>query len=102
MTSVFFTVSVYCFFVFGQYQRARISDRILNNMKNTILWYDLETFGLNPRYDRIAQAAAIRTDMDLNVIDQPLLLYSKLSPDYLPVPESCLVTGITPQMVNEM
>ena len=71
-------------------------------MKNTILWYDLETFGLNPRYDRIAQAAAIRTDMDLNVIDQPLLLYSKLSPDYLPVPESCLVTGITPQMVNEM
>ena len=51
-----------------------------NNMKNTILWYDLETFGLNPRYDRIAQAAAIRTDMDLNVIDQPLLLYSKLSP----------------------
>ena len=68
-------------------------------MKNTILWYDLETFGLNPRYDRIAQAAAIRTDMDLNVIDQPLLLYSKLSPDYLPVPESCLVTGITPQLV---
>ena len=66
--------------------KERESLLIYNNMKNTILWYDLETFGLNPRYDRIAQAAAIRTDMDLNVIDQPLLLYSKISPDYLPVP----------------
>ena len=45
----------------------------------TILWYDLETFGLNPRYDRIAQAAAIRTDMDLNPIGEPIVLYAKLS-----------------------
>lgn len=66
----------------------------------TFLWYDLETFGLNPRYDRIAQAAAIRTDMDLNIIGEPILLYSKLTPDYLPNPGSCLVTGITPQEVN--
>lgn len=67
----------------------------------TILWYDLETFGLNPRYDRIAQAAAIRTDMDLNPIGEPIVLYSKLSQDYLPTPSSCLITGITPQEVNE-
>ncbi len=66
----------------------------------TFLWYDLETFGLNPRYDRIAQAAAIRTDMDFNQIGEPLLLYAKLSPDYLPSPESCLITGITPDEVN--
>ena len=66
----------------------------------TFLWYDLETFGLNPRYDRIAQAACIRTDMDLNIIGDPLLLYCRLSPDYLPSPESCLITGITPQKVN--
>lgn len=69
-------------------------------MSSTILWYDLETFGLNPRYDRIAQAAAVRTDMDLNIIGAPLLLYAKLSPDYLPNPGSCLVTGITPQECN--
>ena len=67
----------------------------------TILWYDLETFGLNPRYDRIAQAAAVRTDMDLNIIGEPILLYAKLTPDYLPNPNSCLVTGITPQEVNK-
>lgn len=66
----------------------------------TFLWYDLETFGLNPRYDRIAQAAAIRTDMDLNIIGEPILIYSRLSPDYLPAPGSCLVTGLTPQEVN--
>ena len=70
-------------------------------MSSTFLFYDLETFGLDSHYDRIAQAAAVRTDMDLNIIGPPLLLYSKLSPDYLPSPESCLVTGITPQMVNE-
>ncbi len=67
----------------------------------TILWYDLETFGLNPRYDRIAQAAMIRTDMNLNIVGEPILLYSKLSPDYLPSPSSCMVTHITPQEVNE-
>lgn len=66
----------------------------------TILWYDLETFGLNARYDRIAQAAAVRTDMDLNIVGEPILLYSKLTPDYLPNPSACLVTGITPQEVN--
>ena len=63
----------------------------------TFLWYDLETFGLNPRYDRIAQAAAIRTDMDFNQVGEPIVLYARLSPDYLPSPDSCLITGITPQ-----
>ena len=56
---------------------------------------------LNPRYDRIAQAACIRTDMDFNQVGEPIVLYSKLSPDYLPSPDSCLVTGITPQEANE-
>ncbi len=66
----------------------------------TFLWYDLETFGLNPHYDRIAQAAFIRTDMELREVGEPEVLYAKLSPDYLPSPDSCLVTGITPDEVN--
>ncbi len=66
----------------------------------TFLWYDLETFGLNPHYDRIAQAAYIRTDMDLRIVGEPAVLYSRLSPDYLPSPDSCLVTGITPDIVQ--
>ena len=32
----------------------------------TFLWHDYETFGANPRYDRPAQFAAIRTDAELN------------------------------------
>ncbi|MFA7119055.1 MAG: exodeoxyribonuclease I, partial [Sphaerochaetaceae bacterium] len=64
--------------------------------KPTLLWYDLETFGLNTRYDRIAQFAAQRTDMELNPIGDSIVLYGKVSDDYLPDPLACLLTGITP------
>ena len=56
---------------------------------------------MNPKYDRIAQAAWIRTDMDLNMLGEGTVMYCKLSPDYLPNPESCLITHITPQEANE-
>lgn len=69
--------------------------------KDTFFWYDLETFGLNPAYDRIAQFAGQRTDMDLNPIGDPVILYCKLSADYIPDPAACLVTGITPQEVKK-
>ncbi|MFA6776392.1 MAG: exodeoxyribonuclease I [Sphaerochaetaceae bacterium] len=65
-------------------------------VKNSFLWYDLETYGLNPRYDRIAQFAAQRTDMELNPIGDPIVLYGKISDDYLPDPLACMITGITP------
>ena len=67
----------------------------------TFFWYDLETFGLNSRYDRIAQFAGVRTDFNLNVIEEPVILYCKLSDDYLPDPLACAITGITPQEVQE-
>lgn len=66
----------------------------------TFFWYDLETFGLNPRYDRVAQFAGVRTDANLSVIEDPTVLYCKLSDDYLPDPLACMVTGITPQEVQ--
>jgi exodeoxyribonuclease-1 len=66
-------------------------------MTNSIYWYDYETFGLDPRYDRLAQFGGIRTDEDLNIISDPLMIYCKPSNDMLPSPESCLITGITPQ-----
>ncbi len=69
--------------------------------KPSILWYDLETFGLNSHYDRIAQFAAIRTDLELNQIGKEIILYCKLTQDYLPDPLSCLITSITPQEVNK-
>jgi len=66
-------------------------------MAQTFLWHDYETFGAQPRRDRPAQFAAIRTDAGLNEIGDPLVLYCQPALDALPDPESCLITGITPQ-----
>ncbi len=63
----------------------------------SIFWYDLETFGKNPFYDRIAQFAGLRTDDNFEPIGDPTVLYCRLSPDYLPDPGACMVTGITPE-----
>ena len=63
----------------------------------TFLWHDYETFGVNPRRDRPAQFAAIRTDAALNEIGAPQTLYCQPAHDALPEPEACLITGITPQ-----
>ncbi|MDB5732041.1 MAG: Exodeoxyribonuclease subunit [Variovorax sp.] len=64
----------------------------------TFLWHDYETFGVHPRRDRPAQFAGVRTDAELNEIGEPLVLYCQPAPDFLPSPESCVVTGITPQL----
>lgn len=63
----------------------------------SFLWHDYETFGADPRRDRPAQFAALRTDADLNEIGEPIELYCKPADDYLPHPAACLITGITPQ-----
>ena len=67
----------------------------------TFLWHDYETFGAVPRRDRPSQFAAIRTDAALNEIGEPLMIYCKPAPDYLPSPEATLITGITPQLCLE-
>ena len=69
--------------------------------KSSIFWYDLETFGTNPQVDRIAQMAGIRTDLDLNIISEEMIIYQKPTPDYLPSIDACLLTGITPQIAME-
>lgn len=69
----------------------------LGTPQRTFLWHDYETFGADPRRDRPSQFAAIRTDADFNEIGEPLTLYCKPADDYLPHPQACLITGITPQ-----
>lgn len=66
-------------------------------MADSFLFYDLETFGQDPRRTRVAQFAAIRTDADLNMIDEPVSFYVKPADDLLPSPIATLITGITPQ-----
>ncbi|MDP4299154.1 exodeoxyribonuclease I [Leptothrix discophora] len=63
----------------------------------TFFWHDYETFGKSPRRDRPAQFAGIRTDLELNEVDAPVMLHCQPTADYLPDPESCLLTGILPQ-----
>lgn len=63
----------------------------------SIYWYDFETFGREPRRDRASQFAGIRTDEDLNIIGEPLVMYCQPANDFIPSPMSCLITGITPQ-----
>jgi len=66
----------------------------------TFYWYDYETFGLSPRIHRIAQFAGIRTDENLNILDEHMF-YCKPTNDSLPAPEACAVTGITPQLCEK-
>lgn len=64
---------------------------------HTFFWHDYETFGKNTRTARPAQFAGIRTDADLNEIGTPIEIFCQPAPDFLPEPEACLITGITPQ-----
>ncbi|MCQ8117817.1 exodeoxyribonuclease I [Methylomonas rosea] len=64
----------------------------------TFFWHDYETFGIDPQRDRPCQFAGIRTDGDFNIVGQPIMAYCQPADDYLPHPEACLITGITPQL----
>ncbi|WP_295925843.1 exodeoxyribonuclease I [uncultured Xanthomonas sp.] len=66
-------------------------------MPDSFLFYDLETFGADPRRTRIAQFAAVRTDAELNVIEEPISFFVKPADDLLPSPVATLITGIAPQ-----
>jgi exodeoxyribonuclease-1 len=66
-------------------------------MPASFLFYDLETFGADPRTSRIAQFAAVRTDAELNAIEEPVSLFVQPADDLLPSPVATLITGITPQ-----
>ncbi|HET7656571.1 MAG TPA: exodeoxyribonuclease I [Luteimonas sp.] len=66
-------------------------------MSDSFLFYDLETFGADPRRSRIAQFAALRTDEALREIEPPVSFFVRPADDLLPSPTATLVTGITPQ-----
>jgi exodeoxyribonuclease-1 len=65
--------------------------------EKTFLWHDYETFGANPALDRPAQFAALRTNLALEPVGEPINWYCQPAMDVLPHPAACLVTGITPQ-----
>ncbi len=70
------------------------------NHRPSFYWYDLETSGTDPKWDRVIQFAGIRTDLELNEVGDHASEYVRLPPDVLPQPMACLVTGLSPQKVN--
>ncbi|MEX2321902.1 MAG: exodeoxyribonuclease I [Saccharospirillum sp.] len=60
------------------------------------LWYDYETWGINPARDGIAQFAAVKTDADLNIIGEPMDWKCKPLPDAVIDPASVMITGLMP------
>ena len=68
---------------------------------SNFFWYDYETTGTSPWYDRPLQFGGLRTDSELNLIGEPIDLYCRPATDMLPSPEACLVTGLTPQAARE-
>ena len=63
----------------------------------SLLFHDYETWGISASIDYPCQFAAIRTDLACQPIDQPIDIMAQIHLDYLPHPQACLVTGITPQ-----
>lgn len=63
---------------------------------SSFLWYDYETWGIQPRRDGIAQFAAVRTDADLNLIGDPVDLKCRPLPDSVVSPDAVLITGLNP------
>jgi exodeoxyribonuclease I len=68
---------------------------------HSFYFHDYETWGADPKRDRPAQFAGIRTDLELNVIGEPDVWYCQLANDYLPHPQAALITGLTPQLCNK-
>ncbi|MFT2109725.1 exodeoxyribonuclease I [Marinomonas sp. 2405UD68-3] len=66
----------------------------------SFFWFDFETTGVDPAKDRPIQFAGIRTDLEFNLIGEPIMFYCRLAEDVLPNPEACLLTGIAPQDAN--
>ena len=66
----------------------------------TFFWHDYETFGADPWRDRPVQFAGIRTNLELEIIGEPVMFFGKPPHEMPPHPEACLITGITPQQAE--
>lgn len=69
-------------------------------MKKTLLFYDLETTGLNLAFDQPIQFAAIRTDEQLNELER-YNLRIRLRPDVIPTPYAIITHLLSPLAMQE-
>jgi exodeoxyribonuclease-1 len=66
-------------------------------MEPSLLWYDFETYGAGVSTARPVQVGFLRTDLDLEPIDDGFSYHCRPSGDFLPSPLSTAIHGITPQ-----
>lgn len=62
--------------------------------------YDLETSGLSPQFDVPLQAGMIHADENLTTLSE-LSLRARLPAHIVPSPQALLVTGVTPQLLEQ-
>ena len=67
---------------------------------DSFFWHDYETWGVNPALDWPSQFAGVRTDADLNVIDEPVNIQCWIPSDYVPSLAAAQITGLLPQDVH--
>lgn len=65
------------------------------------VFYDVETSGLNRRFDQILQFAAVRTDVDL-IETHRIETRSRLMPHVVPSPRALQVTGLSLEEINSL
>lgn len=72
----------------------------MTQQPHSFLWLDYETTGTRRAHDRPVQFGAVRTDAELQQIEEPILLECAISKDCLPSPSACLVHGVGPLTQN--
>ncbi|MGD9823209.1 exonuclease domain-containing protein [Desulfobacter sp.] len=65
----------------------------------TLLFYDIETSGLNPAFDQVLTFACIRTDLSLNEIARDDIVI-RLRDDVVPSPGAFLTHGLEAQILE--
>lgn len=69
-------------------------------IENTLLFYDIETTGLNKCFDQVLQFAAIRTDLALNELSRDEI-HIKLNADVIPSPYAIITHRIGYQAMQQ-
>ena len=54
-------------------------------MNQSLFWHDYETSGINPSFDQPLQFAGIRTNENLDIIGDPIVLICKPHLEYYPI-----------------
>nr|MCS5571003.1 exonuclease domain-containing protein [Pseudomonadales bacterium] len=53
----------------------------MESSAGSFYWYDLETTGTDPKHDRVVQFAGLRTDLNLEPVEEPFVTYVRLAPE---------------------